>query len=76
MAYTANMEFEWAAGKPVANLRKHHTSFEDAARVFLDPNRIEAYDGRDAYGEDRWKTDRHGQTSFARSRVHRTRQRW
>ena len=30
--------------------------FEDAARVFLDPNRIEAFDGREAYGEDRWKT--------------------
>ncbi len=31
-------------------------SFEDAARVFLDPNRIETFDGRDAYGADRWKT--------------------
>ena len=49
------MEFEWDAGKAAANLRKHHVSFEDAARVFLDPNRIETYDGRDA-GEDRWKT--------------------
>ena len=29
---------------------------EDAARVFLDPNRIEAFDGREVYGEDRWKT--------------------
>jgi hypothetical protein len=25
-------------------------------RVFLDPNRIETFDGRGAYGEDRWKT--------------------
>jgi uncharacterized protein len=24
--------------------------------VFLDPNRIENHDGRDDYGEDRWKT--------------------
>jgi len=24
--------------------------------VFLDPNRIETFDGREAYGEDRWKT--------------------
>ena len=31
-------------------------NFEDAAQVFLDPNRIETFDGRDAYGEDRWKT--------------------
>lgn len=27
-----------------------------AARVFLDTNRIEFFDGREAYGEDRWKT--------------------
>ena len=50
------MEFEWDADKAALNLRKHHVSFEDAARVFLDPNRIETFDGRDAYGEDRWKT--------------------
>ena len=50
------MDFEWDAGKAAVNLRKHHVSFEDAARVFLDPNRIETYDGRDAYGEDRLKT--------------------
>jgi len=24
--------------------------------VFLDPDRIETFDSRDAYGEDRWKT--------------------
>lgn len=50
------MNFEWDARKAAQNLRKHQISFEDAARVFLDPNRIETYDGRDAYGEDRWKT--------------------
>lgn len=50
------MDFEWDAGKAAVNLRKHHVSFEDAARVFLDPHRIETYDGWDAYGEDRWKT--------------------
>jgi uncharacterized DUF497 family protein len=49
------MDFEWDAGKAAVNLHKHHVSFEDAARVFLDPNRIETYDGRSA-GEDRWKT--------------------
>jgi uncharacterized protein len=31
-------------------------SFEDATRVFLDPNRIETFDGRDVYRDDRWKT--------------------
>jgi uncharacterized protein len=50
------MNFEWDSGKAAANLRKHGVGFDDAARVFLDPNRIENYDGRDVYGEDRWKT--------------------
>ena len=50
------MEFEWHADKADSNLRKHGVSFEDAARVFLDPDRIETFDGRDSYGEDRWKT--------------------
>lgn len=50
------MEFEWDIDKAAANLRKHCVSFEDAARVFLDANRIETFDGRNAYGEDRWKT--------------------
>jgi len=50
------MEFEWNSEKAKANLRKHRVSFEDAARVFLDSNRIEIFDGREPYGEDRWKT--------------------
>jgi uncharacterized protein len=50
------MDFEWDAKKAAWNLRKHHVSFEDAAQVFLDANRLETFDGRDAYGEDRWKT--------------------
>jgi hypothetical protein len=50
------MEFEWNSDKAETNLRKHHVSFEDAARIFLDENRIETFDGRGAYGEDRWKT--------------------
>jgi uncharacterized DUF497 family protein len=50
------MEFEWDPDKALSNLSKHRVSFEEAARVFLDPNRIETFDGREAYGEDRWKT--------------------
>ena len=50
------MDFEWDAGKAAVNLRKHHVSFKDAARVFLDPRRIESFDGRDNFGEERWKT--------------------
>lgn len=50
------MDFEWDPEKAESNLRKHQVSFEDAAQVFLDPNRIEAFDGRSVYGEDRWIT--------------------
>ena len=50
------MEFEWDIKKAQANQRKHGVCFEDAAQVFLDPNRMETFDGREAYGEDRWKT--------------------
>lgn len=50
------MEFEWNRDKAETNPRKHRVSFDDATRVFLDPNRIETFDGREAYGEDRWKT--------------------
>lgn len=50
------MKFEWDRDKARSNLRKHQVSFEEAARVFLDPSRIEAFDGRESYGEDRWKT--------------------
>jgi uncharacterized protein len=50
------MNFEWDPHKASSNLLKHQVSFEEAARVFLDPNRIETFDGREVYDEDRWKT--------------------
>ena len=50
------MEFEADPAKAAYNLRKHDVHFEDAATVFPDPNRVETCDGRDQYGEDRWKT--------------------
>jgi uncharacterized DUF497 family protein len=50
------MELEWDADKAAGNLNKHGVSFEDAALVFYDAGRIEAYDGREDYGEDRWVT--------------------
>jgi len=50
------MRLEWDADKAVRNLRKHGVSFEDAELVFHDPCRIEAYDGREDYAEDRWAT--------------------
>ncbi len=50
------MKFEWDTEKAASNLLKHKISFVDAASVFLDQNRIETFDGRELYGEDRWKT--------------------
>ena len=38
------------------NLQIHGVAFEDAALVFYDQERIEAYDGREDYSEDRWAT--------------------
>lgn len=50
------MELEWDAGKATLNLKKHGVSFEDAELVFYDSGRIEAFDGWENYGEDRWAT--------------------
>lgn len=50
------MQFAWDGRKAKTNLRKHRVSFEDAVRVFLDPERIETFDDRDDYREERWKT--------------------
>jgi uncharacterized protein len=50
------MELEWDAGKAAQNLKKHGVTFDDALLVFYDPGRIETYDGREDYGEDRWAT--------------------
>lgn len=48
------MRFCWDQDKDRTNRRKHHVSFEVAARVFLDPQRIEIYDDRQS--EERWIT--------------------
>lgn len=50
------MEFEWSESKAALNVRKHGVAFEDAAYVFLDPQRLEAVDDRADYGEERWLT--------------------
>ena len=50
------MEFEWDSTKAVHNLQKHGVAFEDAARVFLDCERLEFFDQRNDYREDRWVT--------------------
>ena len=50
------MEFDWDAAKAERNKAKHGVSFSAAARVFFDTSRIEVYDGREDYSEDRWAT--------------------
>ena len=50
------MELEWDAAKAAQNLKKHGVAFEDAALVFYDAGRIEVYDDREDYGEERWAT--------------------
>ena len=44
---------EWDDNKAAINVRKHKIHFEDAARVFLDENRIDFLDDSD--DEERWK---------------------
>ena len=50
------MQFEWDDAKDLSNQRKHGISFDLASLVFFDSQRIERYDGRENYGEDRWVT--------------------
>lgn len=50
------MRFSWDEHKNLTNQRKHRVSFEVAARVFIDANRIEQYDDQEDYGENRWIT--------------------
>ena len=47
------MEFEWDDYKANINLQKHHLDFQDAIRVFFDPNRIENDD--DFVDEERYR---------------------
>ncbi|WP_208434763.1 BrnT family toxin [Bartonella taylorii] len=49
------IRFEWDETKAKSNLRKHHVSFEIAARVFADPFAMVKQD-RIENGEYRWQT--------------------
>jgi uncharacterized DUF497 family protein len=50
------MTFEWDEEKATVNVAKHGIRFDYAARVFLDPYRVEMLDDREEYGEVRYKT--------------------
>ena len=47
------MLFEWDSRKADHNVAKHAVPFEFAARVFLDPHRLDAEDTRREYSEER-----------------------
>ena len=50
------MLFEWDDRKAAQNVAKHGIPFEYAARVFLDPYRLDREDTRRDYSEERWLT--------------------
>jgi uncharacterized DUF497 family protein len=47
------MLFEWDEAKAAQKVRKHGVPFDYAARVFLDPQRLDREDARREYGEQR-----------------------
>lgn len=47
------MRFEWDERKAAQNIAKHGVPFEYAARVFLDPLRLDSADTRIDYREER-----------------------
>lgn len=48
--------FEWDETKAEINKRKHGISFETAAKVFLDDDRLEIYDEIHSLNEERFIT--------------------
>lgn len=50
------LKFEWDEDKARANWKKHGISFETAALVFEDEERIEIFDGGHSIDEDRYIT--------------------
>ena len=49
------LQFEWDPVKSDATRKLRGFGFDDAARVFLDVNRIQQIDKRQDYGEARWQ---------------------
>ncbi len=50
-----DLKFVWDSEKTEKNLKKHGIYFEDAARVFLDDDRIDEFDEIHSDFEDRYK---------------------
>ena len=51
-----NQTFQWDSEKALLNRQKHGITFETAALVFADENRIERYDFIHSNNEDRYIT--------------------
>ena len=51
-----NQTFQWDSEKAALNRQKHGITFETAALVFADENRIERYDSVHSDNEDRYIT--------------------
>ena len=51
----ANQNVEWDDKKAAINKQKHGISFETAAMVFADENRIERRDEKHSQDEERWQ---------------------
>ena len=49
-----DIRFDWDDAKNEINKRKHGISFETAALIFFDENRIEEYDANHDENEDRY----------------------
>lgn len=59
------MRFQWDENKARANVRKHDIRFEEALRVFADPDHSERLDDRKEFAEERWVAIRRpNRTSF------------
>ena len=52
---SGDLVFEWDSEKALINKRKHKISFETAANVFFDDNRVELRDEEHSDDEDRWQ---------------------
>jgi len=52
---SGELVFEWDSEKARINKLKHKISFETAANIFFDENRIESLDEEHSANEDRWQ---------------------
>jgi uncharacterized DUF497 family protein len=49
----SRVDYEWDIEKALQNQRKHGVDFNDTIAALNDPNRLEDFDGRFGYGEER-----------------------